>query len=296
MAKSESSRVEPGADIRPEGTETLAVRGRATEVRAWLAGSPVVEALEAAGIAHAGVLTTTHPYRIVRDQLAGAYFMATLSGCGRVYLNGTWAECGKGEAVLLMPGVLNAFAAVDGAPWSHCWVRLVRGAEVFGGRLDRMQAVTPWKAGALSHAVLGLREAALEGGSPAVLHHWVELVVRSVREFGRSYAPDPRLARLWACVEEDVGGDWTVERMAGIAALSPEQLRRLSRAATGRSLHGQLMHLRMRRAAELLLEGELPIKGIAEAVGYANPFAFSAAFKQVMGWPPSTYAARQRGS
>ena len=288
--------LESAADVRPAGTVTEAVRGNASEARPWLAGAPVVEALGAAGIAHVGVLTTMYPYRIVRDSLAGAYFMATLSGCGRVFLNGSWEECGAGRAVLLMPGVLNAFAAVKGQPWSHCWVRLQRGAEVLGVRAGRSHAVTEWKSGALRHAVLGMREAALEGAAPVVLRHWVDLVLGSVQEFSRSFAPDPRLVRLWECVELDPAGPWTVERMARLVALSPEQLRRLSRSATGRSPHGQLMHLRMRRAAELLLAGELPIKSIADAVGYSNPFVFSAAFKRVIGWPPSTYAARRRVS
>jgi AraC-like DNA-binding protein len=52
------------------------------------------------------------------------------------------------------------------------------------------------------------------------------------------------------------------------------------------------MHLRMKRAAELLLHTDFPMKTIAEMVGYANPFVFSATFKKVIGWPPSSYAAR----
>jgi hypothetical protein len=82
-------------DIRPAGTVTLGVSGAKGASRSWLAGSPVVAALGALGLAHAGVLTTSHPYRIVRTKLSGAYFMATLSGRGQVFLNGRWQSCGQ---------------------------------------------------------------------------------------------------------------------------------------------------------------------------------------------------------
>lgn len=279
-------------DIRPAGTVTLGVRGTKEDSRSWLAGTPVVEALGALGLAHAGVLTTSHPYRIVRTKLSGAYFMATLSGCGQVFVNGRWQRCGQGQAVLLMPGVLNAFYAEKGNPWSHCWVRVAEGAEVLRGPADRMQVMTRWNALPLSHAVLGLREAALGRASPPVLHRWCELVLASVEEFRHSFDADPRVVRLWQAVERHLSEPWTMAEMAQVAALSPEHLRRLSRAATGRSPHAHLTHLRMKRAAELLLSTDWTHARIAQAVGYANPFAFSTTFKKVIGWPPSTYSQR----
>jgi AraC-like DNA-binding protein len=60
----------------------------------------------------------------------------------------------------------------------------------------------------------------------------------------------------------------------------------------GRSPQQQLMWLRMRKAAELLMEGNRKIQSIANAVGYQNPFVFSSTFKRMMGWAPSEYARR----
>ncbi len=282
-------------DIRPAKTVTLGVRGSGIDERSWLEGAPVVEALGALGMAHIGVIKAPVGYRILRARLGGAYFMASLAGCGRVFLNGQWVDCGTGEAVLLMPGVLNAFHTAGPEPWSHCWVRIAEGVGVLRGPADRMQVVTKWEAGPLTHAVLGLREAALGGAPPPVLQRWAELVLASVAEFHRSFDPDPRVVRLWEAVEKHLAEPWTIEEMAKVAALSPEHLRRLSRAATGHSPRAHLIHLRMKRAAELLLETGWPIKRVAEAVGCANPFVFSTTFKRIMGWPPSTYARRTRG-
>lgn len=272
---------------------TEGVRGVESERRSWLSGAPVVPALGALGIAHAGVITAPVPYRIVRTRLSGAYFMATLKGTGRVFLNGQWTECGTGRAVLLMPGVLNAFYTERSkTPWSHCWVRIAAGSDVLRGPADRMQIVTSWNPGPLSHAILGMREAALAGAEPSMLQHWAELVLLSVLRFRREFDPDPRIVRLWETVERNLSAAWSMDEMADVAALSPEHLRRLCRIATGRAPHAHLIHLRMKHAAELLLTTNWTVERIAQAVGYANAFVFSTAFKKVIGWPPSTYSGR----
>ncbi len=51
-----------------------------------------------------------------------------------------------------------------------------------------------------------------------------------------------------------------------------------------------LTWLRMKRAALLLERTDQKISSIAEDVGYQNAFAFSTAFKRVMGTAPHTFA------
>jgi AraC-like DNA-binding protein len=243
-------------------------------------------------MAHMGVMMAPAPYRIVRTKLSGAYFMVTLRGMGRVYLDGKWTDCPPGHAVLLMPGALNAFYAGEGQPWSHCWVRMAAGANVLHGPADRMQMVTKWDGTALSHALLGMRAEAMHGAAPPSLQRWAELVLHSVTHFRQQFTPDPRVLRLWVAVEKNLSMDWTLKDMTQVAALGPEHLRRLSKLATGRAPHAHLVYLRMKRASELLLSTTWTVERIAEAVGYGNAFVFSTTFKRVIGWPPSTYAKR----
>ena len=49
----------------------------------------------------------------------------------------------------------------------------------------------------------------------------------------------------------------------------------------------------MRRAGDLLTEGNLKVETVATRVGYQNPFVFSTTFKRVMGWSPSEYPGRK---
>ncbi len=288
----QSAEFDRESDVRPGGTVARGIRGSGEDQRAWLSDAPVVQALGALGIAHAGVMAAPVPFQIVRTKLSGAYFTATLSGAGEIYLDGRWKRCGPGEAVLLLPGVLNALRAEPGASWEHCWVRIAAGSDGLQGAADRMQVITAWDAEPLRHAILGLRSAAIAKAAPALLQRWSELLLECVSEFRRSHAPDPRIVRLWDAVERRLSDPWAIDHMAAVANLSPEHLRRLCRQATGRAPHAHLMHLRMKRATSLLLSTDWTLERIADDVGYANPFAFSSAFKKVVGWSPSSYAQR----
>lgn len=279
-------------DVRSPGVVLEGVRSGPADPRRWVTEFPEVPALAVKGIAHAGVITAPAPFEVVRTRLGGAYFMATLSGAGRVYLDGKWMTCGAGQAVLLLPGALNAFQALPGEPWRYCWVRFLSGPAPVPPSLDRSHVLTDWNAEAFCHALLGLRAEAAGRGDPALLQCWAEQVNEYVRVFRRQREPDPRIVRLWEAVEKRLAAEWSVEDMTRIAAVSAEHLRRLCHAACGRGPHAHLMHLRMKRAAELLRSTGWTIERIAGEVGYGNGFVFSTTFKRVMGWPPSMYAKR----
>ena len=279
-------------DERSPGVTLLGVRSGEEDERSWLGEFPAVPALQPVGIVHAGIITAPAPYRIVRTQLGGAYFIGSLSGMGRVYLNGEWTGCAAGEAVLLMPGVLNAFYTPPGETWRYCWVRFAGGAQAQASLSDRMQVMTKWDAEPLSHALLGLRTEALGGRDPALLQRWSEQVFDYVRLFRRQGEADPRLVRLWNSVEKNLAGNWSIPCMTKVAAVSAEHLRRLCHAACGRGPRAHLMYLRMKKATELLLSTGWTIERIAETVGYGNAFVFSTTFKRIIGWPPSAYARR----
>lgn len=279
-------------DVRSKGVMLEGVRGGSADRRAWVMAFPEVSALAAWGVSHAGVITAPAPFEIVRTKLSGAYFIGGLSGEGRVYLNGGWVTCRAGQAVLLLPGVLNAFHTLSRKTWCYCWMRFSSGPSAVPASADRTQVLTEWNAEPLSHALLGLRAEARGGRDPSRLQRWSEQVCDYMRLFRRHREPDPRVVRLWDAVEKNLAAEWSLDQMIRVASVSAEHLRRLCHAACGRGPHAHLMHLRMKRAAHLLLNTNRTIERIADAVGCGNAFAFSTAFKRVIGWPPSTYARR----
>jgi AraC-like DNA-binding protein len=87
----------------------------------------------------------------------------------------------------------------------------------------------------------------------------------------------------------------TVAELARLARLSAVHLRRRFRAATGMPPHRYALEARLRRARALLAEGDLPIKVIAERLGFSDVQHFSRCFTHAVGSPPAAYRRRAVG-
>lgn len=269
------------------------VRADAADHREWLRDAPVCPALLTHQIRHLAVATMPAPFEIVRTQLGGSYFLACFGGEGRVLVDGRWTPCRPRQAILLPPGTLQAFQTATGKSWSFCWVRYQEAV----GQRPLATAGTPvlarFDAEPLRLAILGLSSECRGVSDPGATHRWVELVQHYVQQFARPTTHDPRLANLWEHVSAEPGRPWTITDLAESIHLSEKQFQRLCLRDLGRSPRQQLIWLRMRHAARLLLEGDQKIQAIARQVGYQNPFVFSATFKRVMGWSPSQYGRRE---
>lgn len=277
-----------------EGNRLWGVRASDVERRQFLARSPVCPALARYHIAHLGYQEATDPYRIVRLHQAGTFFLACVGGLGVVLADGRWQRLGAGMACLLLPHVLNAFHAIPGKPWHFCWVRYQEAPHqqpllpASSPRLARFDAEP------LRNAVLGLYHETARGNSPETVLHWIELVQAYVMRFARPWQGDDRLAQLWEEVATRLSDNWSLARLARLAHMSEEHLRRLCQRELGRSPKQHVTFLRMRRAAELLASTSLKVELVADEVGYQNPFVFSTAFKKWTGWRPSDFPRRRQ--
>ncbi len=84
-------------------------------------------------------------------------------------------------------------------------------------------------------------------------------------------------------------------RLAGELGMGLSTLRRRFKAATGLPLHHYVLQSRMAEARTLLGETDLPIKTVAERLGYDNVYFFSRQFRQYLHVTPGAYRkSRQR--
>jgi AraC-like DNA-binding protein len=237
-------------------------------------------------------MTARAPYRIVRMHQGGLYFLACLSGEGRVLVDGRWQKCSAGMAVALPAFMVNAFEAVKGKDWRCCWVRYEQQPEQKPILNSSSPQMAPFHGQSLWNAIEGLiSESALES-KPAAMFHWVELIHSYVERFAQPWQQDDRLWRLWEMVAADVGRDWTLDELAHRAHVSAEHLRRLCRRALGRTPMHHVTWLRMRKACELLSTTNLKVETVSNTVGYQNPFVFSNTFKKWIGWRPSEHRSK----
>ena len=267
------------------------VRADAADLRPWLAKAPVCPVLANHQIRHLAVARMPSPFEIVRTRLGGSYFLACFGGEGKVLVDGRWTRCRPGQAVLLPPGTLQAFQTTPDRTWDFCWVRYQERQKPLA--TARTPIVARYDAEPLRLAILGLHRECSTSNVTTAVNRWVDLVHHYVSRFAEPITHDPRLWQLWEQVGSAPGSVWTTTSMARIVHLSEKQLQRLCQRELGRSPRQQLIWLRMRRAAELLMQSGAKIEAIATQVGYQNPFVFSTTFKRVMGWSPSEYPSRR---
>lgn len=258
----------------------------------------VVEAAECAEmgthrIARLGMDEALPPYRRVRMAPGGSFVLACLGGSGEILLDGRWQRVKPGMVCLAPPRVLNAFYATGRERWRFAWMRY-----------DEPSFVTP-VVGAASPVMLmdqaegmirlisGFRAEREGECEPRMLHHWLELLHGTVRRMASPWrSQEPRVARLWADVEQDLRRDWTLAELAHRSHCSPEHLRRLCMKELGRSPMQHLTCLRMERARQLLEASGDKLEVVAESVGYANAAIFSRVFRRWVGAAPGEYRGR----
>ncbi len=274
------------------GSRVMGVRVDKQDSRDWMKDLPVCTVLNQHQIAHVGICHAESPFRIVRTQQSGSYFLACIKGEGLILIDGRWQKCRAGNACLLPPRHLNAFHAEAGQPWDFCWVRYQQPEEQRPIATSNSPVLARFHARPLHAAITGLFHECHDVAAPAQMHHWVELIQSYVMRFARPLQGDDRLWRLWNRVSTNLHNNWTVDALAGASHLSGEHLRRLCRRQLGRSPMQHVTYLRMQRAGELLATTDDKVETIATSVGYENPFVFSTTFKKWTGWRPTEYRAR----
>jgi AraC-like DNA-binding protein len=141
-------------------------------------------------------------------------------------------------------------------------------------------------------------------GRDAVLARLIEvLLIETLRRPGSAVLPgsgvlgalaDAQLARALGLIHGDVGRGWTVPELARAAGMSRSVFARRFTEVVGSAPVEYLLDWRMALAKDALLHGGATLDEIAVAVGYKSASAFSTAFSQRVGCPPSAYRARRR--
>jgi AraC-like DNA-binding protein len=100
---------------------------------------------------------------------------------------------------------------------------------------------------------------------------------------------DPALSSALQQMHSDPGRAWTVETLAHAAGLSRAVFAKRFSETFGEAPLGYLTAWRMRLAAKMFVEEKASVVEAANRLGYDSEFAFSRAFKRVLGVAPSVY-------
>lgn len=146
-----------------------------------------------------------------------------------------------------------------------------------------------------------------EPGQAAVLDRLLDLLVTAVLKawFGQQDASQPAwwrhqgdrvVGRALQQMHDNPAYPWTLEKLAATAGASRASLARRFHDLVGEAPMSFLKNWRMAMAADLLCQPGETVSTVAEKVGYATPFAFSAAFKRVRGISPQEHRTQRSES
>ncbi|MBN1675434.1 MAG: helix-turn-helix transcriptional regulator [Kiritimatiellae bacterium] len=121
-----------------------------------------------------------------------------------------------------------------------------------------------------------------------------ELLAPVLLRFPQEGFPDGRILTMLAFMEEHLEASLSNAQLAARIGLGREQMMRLFRRVTGRSVKAYLRELRIARASRELAAGGKSVKQIAAECGFANRYYFTRVFVERMGMGPAAYRERFR--
>jgi transcriptional regulator GlxA family with amidase domain len=97
-------------------------------------------------------------------------------------------------------------------------------------------------------------------------------------------------------IEREYARPIELDDVARRLATSRRQLQRAFAEVGETSFRTHVAKVRMRRALELLREGALPVRDVANSVGYRQPAQFAKTFRRHHGAPPSSFRGPHLGA
>ncbi|KWX85727.1 AraC family transcriptional regulator [Paenibacillus riograndensis] len=117
-------------------------------------------------------------------------------------------------------------------------------------------------------------------------------VYHNTKKQNQNYATSLKVEKLIQYMRENIHRKLTLTELSGQAQLSPTYLSRAFKEITGTTIIEFFNQLKMDAAKEMLLEGDLRIKEVAGALGFADEFYFSRIFKKTEGISPSQFHSK----
>ena len=196
------------------------------------------------------------------------------------------------------PGVRHIYRFDETVGWDDEWIEFRK--EDAGPLLDEF-GVTPENpfhtfpvAGGIAKGFQSLFDAAtVESGSgPLLAAHAYTILAEALtlwRHDEQALHADSKVEKMRELLESDLVKAQSMDELSHICGMSASRMRLLFTQAHGISPKQYQMHMRIRRAQDLLANTSLSVTEIAELTGFDSINAFSRQFRKRTGRSPRTY-------
>lgn len=251
---------------------------------------PLGDGLQRHGVQLAGISQLAAPYEVGRSCPPFHLLFYTVSGRGQLATAQVQAVLQPGQLLIVPAGVAHAYWADGG--WEGCWVHLEdtdAWASLRGSEAQLLPARELAQVHRVMEGLIAESLASLPAGNHAIDLYTELLLLYLQRECAATAADDRRLRPIWEEVHANLAYPWSIEELAARAACSPAHFFRLTRQLHQLTPMQMVTAFRLSRAKELLRFTDYTLDQIAAMVGYANPYAFSRAFRRSTGISPGAY-------
>lgn len=276
-------------------------RGQASvSESALLLHSKAAKPLLESHVSRGACVEAPHGAEFSRPSRVYHFVLYTLAGRAKVRGKGEGKTLSAGQ-VLVVPSHVPFVCTASNGIWRFVWFEL-RDTEKWSHLAGQGLSVRPTLVERRIHAALDayLEETARHTeDSRRAASLYAELLAlylaRDLKPSGSdvSTSMEGFLAALWDKVSRDLGRDWRVHELAAEVGVAPSHFYRLVRKFNGDTPLNMVLRVRMERAQELLLTEDHPLRVVSDLVGYDDPFAFSAAFKRIVGVNPSEFCKKR---
>lgn len=254
-------------------------------------------------------------YRVQRSKGSNDWlFTYTRSGRGRFRLNRETIECGKGDIVLIRPNIPHDYATNEGEVWDFWWAHFqpaphwlpwlrwpsaMQGDPVNGEGVHKVHISAADLRKTLEQ-LFDRIENEMSGNLPlgGELAHYLlgEAMLLITRDTltGMRNGIDSRILMIVDWMGKRLADQHSVQSLAERIHLSPSRFVHLFKDQIGESLMQVLTSMRLKQGARLLIATKLPIRNIAEEVGFPDTYYFSRKFKRMYGVTPGEFRKGQR--
>jgi AraC-like DNA-binding protein len=194
----------------------------------------------------------------------------------------------EGRGLWMPAGVVHGGRATAGARFHDAFFAPDRTPFAFGE--PRAIAMTPLLESLLTHLSRSDLDEAARARAEAVVF---DVLRPAERQFALHLPNDPRIDAIAEALLDDPADGRSLEEWALFLGISDRTVTRAFRTATGLSFAQWRQMLRVHRALTLLSEG-FDVTTVSEALGYAQPSTFIAAFRRVMGTTPGAFSDATR--
>lgn len=239
-----------------------------------------------------------HSHQISAFGVEAALLAIPVQGCKRVREGADWIDIHPGN-VLLVPGPRTV--DLQHTPDAGSGEYVAVGISIHESLLDMARQLIPERARSGEGAVARLSLADLQepllrwcdavqtGRMPMACHAMLGMVLQlyEMGHHGLLEQPAPRLAtRIRSMVAANPGREWASSDIEAELGMSGASVRR-HLAAEGASLRDIIVDARLAHALQLLYTTRLPVKSVAQRVGYASVASFGKRFAERYGVEPS---------